>query len=150
MKTNENNDSPETHGNKATQTKLNNSRILTEVMASLGGIKTSDSIDELPLDSVHVHLLDEAGDGVALVIHYESVTAESAESRDVDLALNSDVASWGKMRLRKEIYNLEDYYDGDENVIEVELEEDEFEDEYDMELESILKKRVSKKDPLLN
>ena len=138
---------------KISKRKLQNSKILSEMMTTLGSLKTGASLEDLPLDSIHLHMLDENGDGIAIVIQRD----HGVRQRDESGAGDEPKSAVGKMRLRKEVYNLEDYYGDDEGeaVLEVELEseqqlyDEEFEDEYDMEMETILR-NGGRKTPLLN
>ena len=59
--------------------KLNkrNSRILHETMITLGALKEgSDALQEIPINEIQVHLLDEDGDGVILCLEYDEHTGE--------------------------------------------------------------------------
>ena len=62
-----------------TSTKLNtkNSKILHETMVTLGALKEgSDALQEIPINEIQVHLLDESGDGVILCLEYDEQTGE--------------------------------------------------------------------------
>jgi len=62
-----------------TSTKLNtkNSKILHETMVTLGALKEgSDALQEIPINEIQVHLLDESGDGVILCLEYDESSGE--------------------------------------------------------------------------
>ena len=62
-----------------TKIKLNtkNSKILHETMVTLGALKEgSDALEEIPINEIQVHLLDERGDGVILCLEYDERTGE--------------------------------------------------------------------------
>ena len=64
---------------KKTTKKLNarNSKILHETMVTLGALKEgSDALQEIPINEIQVHLLDESGDGVILCLEYDEQTGE--------------------------------------------------------------------------
>ena len=64
-------------------------------MVALGALKEQTSLNELPMNEIQVHLLDEEGDGVILCIEYDESTGE----------------------LKKTFHNTEDtYYDDDEDA----------------------------------
>ena len=59
--------------------KLNkrNSKILHETMVTLGALKEgSDALQEIPINEIQVHLLDENGEGVILCLKYDEQTGE--------------------------------------------------------------------------
>ena len=65
--------------NKTKKTALNarNSKILRETMVTLGALKEgSDALQEIPINEIQVHLLDEDGDGVILCLEYDEHTGE--------------------------------------------------------------------------
>ena len=65
--------------NKTKKTALNerNSKILHETMVTLGALKEgSDALQEIPINEIQVHLLDERGDGVILCLEYDEQTGE--------------------------------------------------------------------------
>ena len=65
--------------NKTKKKKLNerNSKILHETMVTLGALKEgSDALQEIPINEIQVHLLDESGDGVILCLEYDEQTGE--------------------------------------------------------------------------
>ena len=65
--------------NKTKKTVLNerNSKILRETMVTLGALKEgSDALQEIPINEIQVHLLDEDGDGVILCLEYDEQTGE--------------------------------------------------------------------------
>ena len=87
-----------------------NSKILHDTMVTLGALKEgSPALEEMAINEIQVHLLDEDGDGVVLCLEYD----EHGE-------------------LSKTFSTMEEYYD---DTIEVELEDDEeetalFDEEY--------------------
>ena len=87
-----------------------NSKILHETMVTLGALKEgSAALQEMRINEIQVHILDEDGDGVVLCLEYE--TSET-----------------GVEQLSKTFSTMEEYYteeDDDETEIEVELEESE-------------------------
>ena len=65
--------------NKSKKIKLNarNSKILHETMVTLGALKEgSDALQEMEINEIQVHLLDESGDGVILCLEYDEQTGE--------------------------------------------------------------------------
>ena len=85
---------------KKTTKKLNarNSRILRETMVTLGALKeSSDALQEMEINEIQVHLLDEGGDGIILCLKFDESTGE----------------------LNKTFHSVDEYYD----EVEVELEE---------------------------
>ena len=65
--------------NKTKKTALNarNSKILRETMVTLGALKEgSDALQEIPINEIQVHLLDEDGDGIILCLEYDELTGE--------------------------------------------------------------------------
>ena len=92
---------------KRTTKKLNarNSKILHDTMVSLGALKGAQSaLQEMHINEIQVHLLDEGGDGVILCLEYEESSGE----------------------LRKTFSCVDEFYD---DTVEVELEGEEDEDE---------------------
>ena len=90
--------------------KLNkrNSKILHDTMISLGALKGAQSaLQEMRINEIQVHLLDEGGDGVILCLEYET----------------SDT---GAEVLNKTFSCVDEFYD---DTVEVELEGEESEDE---------------------
>ena len=86
--------------------KLNkrNSKILHDTMISLGALKGAQSaLQEMRINEIQVHLLDESGDGVILCLEYEEQTGE----------------------LKKTFSCVDEFYD---DTVEVELEGDDAED----------------------
>ena len=62
---------------KASSLNKRNSRILRETMVTLGALKEgSDALQEIPINEIQVHLLDEDGDGVILCLEYDERTGE--------------------------------------------------------------------------
>jgi len=85
--------------------KLNkrNSKILHDTMISLGALKGAQSaLQEMHINEIQVHLLDESGDGVILCLEYEESTGE----------------------LKKTFSCVDEFYD---DTVEVELEGDDTE-----------------------
>ena len=65
--------------NKTKKKKLNarNSKVLHETMVTLGTLKEgSDALEEMEINEIQVHLLDEDGDGVILCLEYDEQTGE--------------------------------------------------------------------------
>ena len=80
---------------KKIRKKLNtkNSKILHDTMVALGALKEgSDALQEISINEIQVHLLDEDGDGVILCLEYDEHTGE----------------------LKKTFHNTEEYYDEDD------------------------------------
>ena len=93
-----------------------NSKILQATMVTLGALKeSSPALEELAINEIQVHLLDEDGDGVVLCLEYD----EHGE-------------------LSKTFSNVDEYYE----EIEVEL-EDSDEDEEHEEVESFIEEAIS-------
>ena len=63
---------------KTTNRKLNvkNSKILHDTMVALGALKEQTKLNELPLNEIQIHLLDESGDGVILCLEYDELSGE--------------------------------------------------------------------------
>ena len=62
-----------------TKKKLNarNSKILHDTMTTLGTLnESSDALEEMEINEIQVHLLDEDGDGVILCLEYDEQTGE--------------------------------------------------------------------------
>ena len=90
---------------KNTKLKAKNSKILHDTMVSLGALKGAQSaLQEMRINEIQVHLLDESGDGVILCLEYEESTGE----------------------LKKTFSCVDEFYD---DTVEVELEGDDSEDE---------------------
>jgi len=88
-----------------------NSKILHETMVTLGALKEgSAALQEMRINEIQVHILDEDGDGVVLCLEYE--TSET-----------------GVEQLSKTFSTMDEYYtdedEDDEGVVEVELEDSE-------------------------
>ena len=69
--------------NKITKKKLNakNSKILHETMVTLGALKEgSDALNEMEINEIQVHLLDDSGDGVILCLEYDESTGELSKT----------------------------------------------------------------------
>ena len=65
--------------NKPKKKKLNakNSKVLHETMVTLGTLKEeSAALEEMEINEIQVHLLDEDGDGVILCLEYDERTGE--------------------------------------------------------------------------
>ena len=93
---------------KKKHTKLNakNSKILHETMVALGALKEeSPALQEMGINEIQVHLLDESGDGVILCLEYDESSGE----------------------LNKTFSCVDEFYD--DSTVEVELEGEESEDE---------------------
>ena len=138
-----------TNPKKKKQQKRNtrNSKILQATMVTLGALKEeSPALQEMGINEIQVHLLDEDGDGVVLCLEYDETTGE----------------------LSKTFSTMDEYYeeggvdggDGigeDEIEIEVELEnggiesfiEETISEEYDEVLSEVFHNSESKP-PLLN
>ena len=85
--------------NKTKKIKLNkrNSKILHETMVTLGALKEgSDALQEIPINKIQVHLLDESGDGVILCLEYDEQTGE----------------------LKKTFHTVDEYFDDEEEEID--------------------------------
>ena len=85
--------------------KLNkrNSKILHDTMVSLGALKEgSSALQEMHINEIQVHILDEEGDGVILCLEYEESSGE----------------------LKKTFSCVDEFYD---DTVEVELEGDDTE-----------------------
>ena len=85
--------------NKTKKIKLNkrNSKILHETMVTLGALKEgSDALQEIPINEIQVHLLDENGDGVILCLEYDEQTGE----------------------LNKTFHTVDEYFDDEEEEID--------------------------------
>ena len=92
--------------------KLNkrNSKILHDTMVSLGALKgASSALQEMRINEIQVHLLDEGGDGVILCLEYDESSGE----------------------LNKTFSCVDEFYD---DTVEVEL-EDVVEDEDEAEVD---------------
>ena len=65
------------HTIKNTALNKRNSKILRETMVTLGALKEgSDALQEIPINEIQVHLLDENGDGIILCLEYDEQTGE--------------------------------------------------------------------------
>ena len=85
--------------NKTKKIKLNkrNSKILHETMVTLGALKEgSDALQEIPINEIQVHLLDESGDGVILCLEYDEQTGE----------------------LNKTFHTVDEYFDDEEEEVD--------------------------------
>ena len=94
---------------KKNTTDTKNSKILHQTLVSLGALKGAQSaLQEMHINEIQVHLLDESGDGVILCLEYEESSGE----------------------LKKTFSCVDEFYD---DTVEVELEdvidEDDTEDE---------------------
>ena len=59
------------------QVTTKNSKILHETMVTLGALKEgSDALQEMRINEIQVHLLDEDGDGVVLCLEYDESSEE--------------------------------------------------------------------------
>tara|TARA_B110000881_G_C18199192_1_gene328669 strand:+ start:82 stop:519 length:438 start_codon:yes stop_codon:yes gene_type:complete len=89
-----------------------NSKILHETMVTLGALKeSSPALEELAINEIQVHLLDEDGDGVVLCLEYD----EHGE-------------------LSKTFSNVDEYYE----EIEVELEDSDEDEEVESFIEEAI------------
>ena len=71
-----------------------NSKILHQTLVSLGALKGAQSaLQEIPINEIQVHLLDEDGDGIILCLEYDELTGE----------------------LNKTFHTMEEYYTDEEN-----------------------------------
>ena len=62
-----------------------NSKILHETMVTLGALKeSSPALEELAINEIQVHLLDEDGDGVVLCLEYDEHGELSKTFSNVD------------------------------------------------------------------
>ena len=84
------------HTIKNTALNKRNSKILHETMVTLGALKEgSDALQEMRINEMQVHILDEDGDGVVLCLEYDEQTGE----------------------LNKTFHTMEEYYtEDDENT----------------------------------
>ena len=65
------------HTIKNTALNKRNSKILHETMVTLGALKEgSDALQEIPINEIQVHLLDDSGEGVILCLEYDELTGE--------------------------------------------------------------------------
>ena len=61
----------------ATKINKRNSRLLHQTLVSLGALKgASTALNEMHINEIQVHLLDERGDGVILCLEYEEPSGE--------------------------------------------------------------------------
>ena len=92
------------HTIKNTALNKRNSKILHETMVTLGALKEgSAALQEMRINEIQVHILDEDGDGVVLCLEYDESSGE----------------------LNKTFSTMDEYYiDDDETEIEVELDVD--------------------------
>ena len=87
------------------KTNKRNSKILHDTMVSLGALKGAQSaLQEMHINEIQVHLLDESGDGVILCLEYDESAGE----------------------INKTFSCVDEFYD---DTVEVELEGEESEDE---------------------
>ena len=85
------------HTIKKTALNKRNSKILHETMVTLGALKEgSAALQEMRINEIQVHILDENGDGVVLCLEYE--TSET-----------------GVEQLNKTFSTMEEYYTDEEN-----------------------------------
>jgi len=84
---------------KKNTTDTKNSKILHQTLVSLGALKGAQSaLQEMHINEIQVHLLDESGDGVILCLEYEESSGE----------------------LKKTFSCVDEFYD---DTVEVELED---------------------------
>ena len=81
------------------QVTTKNSKILHDTMVTLGALKEQTKLNNLPMNEIQVHLLDEGGDGVILCLEYEEPSGE----------------------ITKTFSCVDEFYD--DSTVEVELEE---------------------------
>ena len=94
-----------------------NSKILQATMVTLGALKEGSlALEEMAINEIQVHILDEDGDGVVLCLEYDETTGE----------------------LSKTFSNVDEYYE----EIEVELESDDSDEEHE-EVESFIEEAIS-------
>ena len=83
---------------KRTTKKLStkNSKILHDTMVTLGALKESSNLHELPINEVQVYLLDEDGEGIILCLEYDELSGElnktfhnTPEENEVELQSNT-------------------------------------------------------------
>ena len=106
-----------------------NYKILHEAATTLASLRDKTELrNEMLINQIQVHLVDENGDGIVLCLEYDDL---------VDGELN------------KSFHSMEEYYDSErETDIEVEL-YDEFDGE-DEEFEEFVERERKRREPLLN
>ena len=104
-----------------------NYKILHEAATTLASLRDKQrASNEMTINQIQVHLVDELGDGIVLCLEYDEL---------VDGELN------------KTFHSMEEYYDEVEGVVEIELEGNEDEVEFE-DFHELQQKR--KREPLLN
>jgi hypothetical protein len=104
-----------------------NYKILHEAATTLASLRDKQrASNEMTINQIQVHLVDELGDGIVLCLEYDEL---------VDGELN------------KTFHSMEEYYDEAEGVVEIELEGNEDEVEFE-DFHELQQKR--KREPLLN
>ena len=130
-------------------------------MVALGALKEQTSLNELPLNEIQIHLLDDSGDGVILCLEYDESSGEITKTFScvdefyadtVEVELESEDADENENALFEE-----EYYGGRTNfTVEVLDDVDDessfsFEEAISEEYDEIFHKRISDgKPPLLN
>ena len=112
-----------------------NYKILHEAATTLSALRDGTELrNEMLINQIQVHLVDELGDGIVLCLEYDEL---------VDGELN------------KTFHSMEEYYAGEECLdeppaIQVELEANPSFDEEDEEFEEFVKLERKRREPLLN
>ena len=113
-----------------------NYKILHEAGTTLTALRDGTELrNEMLIDQIQVHLVDENGDGIVLCLEYDEL---------VDGELN------------KTFHSMEEYYAEENAVIEVELEsedrevEDYWGESEDEEFEEFVRNERKRREPLLN
>ena len=107
-----------------------NYKILHEAATTLTALRDGTELrNEMLIDQIQVHLVDENGDGIVLCLEYDEL---------VDGELN------------KTFHSMEDYYTAGDTNIEIELEALEDDDIEDEEFEEFVKRERRRREPLLN
>ena len=139
-----------------------NSKILHQTLVSLGALKGAQSaLQEMHINEIQVHILDEDGDGVILCLEYEESTGELKKTFScvdefyddtVEVELESEDADEDETALFDE-----DYYGGRTNFTVEVLDDVSGEDESSFieeaiseEYDEIFQERSNGKPPLLN
>ena len=105
-----------------------NYKILHEASTTLASLRDGTELrNEMLINQIQVHLVDELGDGIVLCLEYDEL-------------VNGE--------LNKTFHSMEDYYDKVEGVVEIELEENE--ENEDEEFEEFVEQERKRREPLLN
>ena len=120
-----------------------NYKILHEAATTLAELRDKTELrNEMPIEQIQVHLVDESGDGIVLCLEYDDAVVDG--------------------ELNKTFHSMEEYYASgdclDDNVIHVELEhgEDREVEDYwgesaeDEEFEEFVRAERKRREPLLN